>query len=62
MKYDKYFITEIRFPSSRRTEGYIKIEPSIDKSIIDSYNIEIVRDEVYITEKVLNISFKKTTN
>ena len=62
LEVDKYFLTEIRFPSSRRIEGYIKIEPSIDKSIIDSYNIEIVNDEVYITERVLNISFKKTTN
>lgn len=52
------FITEIRFPSSSRTEGFREIEPNIDKTIIDSYKIEIVNNEVYITEKVLNISFK----
>ena len=60
LELDKYFITQIRFPSSRRTEGYLKIEPSIDRNIIDSYNIEIINNEVYITEKVLNISFKNT--
>ncbi|ADL50062.1 class I SAM-dependent methyltransferase [Clostridium cellulovorans] len=58
-KIDDYFMTEIRFPSSSRTEGYRKIEHELPISIKESYDIEIINEEVYITEKVLNISFLK---
>jgi ubiquinone/menaquinone biosynthesis C-methylase UbiE len=59
MKIDGYFITEIRFPSGSRTEGYKKIEHGISEKLKNDYNIKIISDEVWITEKVLNISFKK---
>lgn len=51
-------MTEIRFPSPSRTEGYRKIEDQVSSS----YKIEIIDEEVYITEKVLNISFIKPEN
>ena len=52
------FSTVIRFPSYR-TEKYLKIVDSIDKSIIDSYNISIENGQTYITEQVLNLLFVK---
>lgn len=57
---DDYFMTEIRFPSPSRTEGYRKMENQVPGWIKESYNVEIIDEEVYITEKVLNISFIKS--
>ena len=59
LELDDYFMTEIRFPSAGRTEGYGTIEHQIPNFIKESYNIEVINEEVYITEKVLNISFIK---
>lgn len=59
---DGYFITEIRFPSPSRTEGYRKMEHQIPNCIKEIYNIDIIDKDVYITEKVLNISFIKPKN
>lgn len=59
LELDDYFITEIRFPSPNRTEGYRKIEDQVSSRIKESYKIEIIDEDVYITEKVLNISFIK---
>lgn len=59
---DGYFITEIRFPSLSRTEGYRKMEHQVPNCIKESYNIDIIDEDVYITEKVLNISFIKPKN
>lgn len=55
-------MTEIRFPSPSRTEGYRKIEDQVSSRIKESYKIEIIDEDVYITEKVLNISFIKPEN
>ena len=52
------FDTEIRFPSYR-TEKYLKIVESIDKSIIDSYKVDVKNGQTFITEQVLNLLFIK---
>jgi ubiquinone/menaquinone biosynthesis C-methylase UbiE len=52
------FITEICFPSER-TEKYLKIADSFDKSVIDSYNVEVKNGQTYITQQVLNLLFIK---
>jgi len=55
---NKFFLTKIRFPRVME-EKYNTLLKKYDKSIIDSYNIEIVDNKIYITEDVLNMSFKK---
>ena len=52
------FNTEIRFPSDR-TEKYLKIINDIDKSIIDSYKVNVRNGQTFITEQVLNLLFIK---
>lgn len=52
------FNTEIRFPSDR-TEKYLKIVDGIDKSIIDSYKVDVKNEQTFITEQVLNLLFIK---
>lgn len=52
------FFTQIRFPSERRG-GFQKIRGDYSDYIIDGYNIEIVDEEIYITERVINLLFRK---
>lgn len=40
-------------------EKYNKLLQKYDKAIINSYNIEIEDNKIFITENVLNMSFKK---
>jgi ubiquinone/menaquinone biosynthesis C-methylase UbiE len=52
------FRTEIRFPR-KEANKYSLLLSQADKRILDSYNIQILNDEIYITEQVLNLSFVK---
>lgn len=52
------FNSEIRFPSDR-TYKYLKIADKINKNIIDSYKINVINGQTYITEQVLNLLFIK---
>lgn len=57
-KLERYFNTKIRFPR-KGTEEYIKILAGTDESIINNYDIKIIGSEIFITEKVLNLSYRK---
>lgn len=52
------FDSKIRFPSDR-TVKFLKIADQIAEDIIKSYDIDIVNDQVYITEHVVNLLFEK---
>lgn len=52
------FDSEIRF-SSNRTEKYLSVANTIDKHILDSYKIDVINGETYITEQVANLLFIK---
>jgi len=52
------FDTGIRFPR-KNAEDYNGISAGVDERIIRRYQIQIVDNEVYITLKVLNLSFRK---
>lgn len=52
------FFTQIRFPSERRG-GFQKIRGDYSDYIIDGYNIEIIDEEIYITERVINLLLRK---
>lgn len=54
----KSFGSEIRF-SSNRTEKYLSVANIIDKHILDSYKIDVINGETYITEQVMNLIFIK---
>lgn len=54
----KFFGSEIRF-SSNRTEKYLSVANTVDKHIIDSYKIDVINGETYITEQVMNLIFIK---
>lgn len=52
------FDSKIRFPKKRNTAaGFDELLKKYDKSIIDSYELEITEDEIYVTEKVNNLLF-----
>ena len=50
--------TEIRFPR-QNVSAYIPLLSQHDEHVIENYNIKIEGDEIYITEKILNIVFEK---
>lgn len=52
------FDSSIRFPSNR-TAKYLQIADSINDNIIESYDIEVKQGQVYITEQIVNLVFKK---
>lgn len=55
------FDTEIRFPKKKNTAlEFDDIIKRFDRKIVDGYNIKITEDEIFITEKVNNLLFKKT--
>ena len=51
-------MSEIRFPRED-VDGYKDLLIEFDKEIVDGYNIQIIQDQIYITEKVLNIVMEK---
>lgn len=50
--------TEIRFPR-QNANTYVPMLVRHDKNVVDNYKIKIEKDEIYITEKVLNVLFEK---
>lgn len=50
--------TEIRFPR-QNANTYVPMLVRHDENVIDNYKIKIEKDEIYITEKVLNVLFEK---
>lgn len=60
MKILKSFDSQIRFPKKKATaNGFEEVIAKHDKSIIDSYKLEITGDEIWVTEEVNNILFMK---
>ncbi|MGB4661673.1 MAG: class I SAM-dependent methyltransferase [Mobilitalea sp.] len=55
---NQYFSSEIRFPR-KTTEESLKILADFDSQTVEGYHIRIEDDEIFITEKVLNMSFVK---
>ncbi|MDD3183781.1 MAG: class I SAM-dependent methyltransferase [Anaerostipes sp.] len=54
------FETKIRFPRKKQTAlGFEDILNTFDKQVIKGYGLEIIDDEIWITEKVNNILFQK---
>lgn len=54
------FDSEIRFPKKKSTaEGYEEILTRHEKSIVDSYKLTQTEDEIWVTEQVNNLLFKK---
>ena len=51
-------MSEIRFPREG-VDVYKGLLAEFDKEIVDGYNIQISEDQIYITEKVLNIVMEK---
>lgn len=53
-----FFQSEIRFPR-KEAITYLALLMQHNKDIVDGYQIEIVEDEIFISEQVLNISYAK---
>ena len=50
------FITQIRFPR-KEAENYNTLLEDCEPEVLNSYEITLQKDEIYITEQVLNLSF-----
>lgn len=60
LKFNKSFDSTIRFPKKKDTAyGFDELLKKHDKEIIESYELEVAGDEIYITEQVNNILFCK---
>lgn len=58
LDFTNFFITEIRFPR-KGADNYRELLKNYEQEVIDGYQIGIVKDEIFISEKVLNLSFVK---
>lgn len=58
-KHINTFYTSIRFPR-KTNKAYFEILNKHEKSIIDSYYVEIIDEEIFITEQVSNIIWQLT--
>ena len=60
LRFEKSFDSTIRFPKNKDTaDGFDELLKKHDKEIIESYELEVVGNEIYITECVNNILFCK---
>ena len=60
MKYTDSFDSTIRFPKKKDTAfGYEDVLSRHEKLVIDSYDLVETDTELYITERVNNILFRK---
>lgn len=60
LEYVDGFETFIRFPRKRETAiEFDNIMKRYDEDVIKGYEVEIIGDEIWITEKVSNLLFKK---
>lgn len=58
LKLERNFFTQIRFPRKWNL-NYSNLLAQTDEDIRNDYNVKILNDEIWITEKVLNMSFQK---
>lgn len=60
LQFKKSFGSTIRFPRKKDTAfGFDELLKKHDKKIVEGYELEVVRNEIYITEQVNNILFCK---
>lgn len=60
LQFKKSFDSTIRFPKQKDTAyGFDELLKKHDKEIVGSYELEVVGNEIYITEQVNNILFYK---
>ena len=60
LKLEKSFGSSIRFPKKKDTAyGFDELMKKFDQDIIAGYDLEIVGNEIYVTEKVNNLLFVK---
>ena len=60
LKFKKSFDSTIRFPKKKDTAyGFDELLKKHDKEIVESYELEVMGNEIYITEQVNNILFCK---
>ena len=60
LQFKKSFDSTIRFPKKKDTAyGFDELLKKHSKKIIESYELEVVGNEIYITEQVNNILFCK---
>lgn len=60
LQFKKSFDSTIRFPKKKDTAyGFDELLKKHDKEIIESYELEVMGNEIYITEQVNNILFCK---
>lgn len=60
LKYENGFETSITFPKKKNTAlEFEDIIKKHSKEIIEGHNVNIVQDEIYITERVFNLLFVK---
>lgn len=60
LQFKKSFDSTIRFPRKKDTAyGFDELLKKHDKKIVEGYELEMVGDEIYITEQVNNILFYK---
>jgi len=57
LKLEKSFFTQIRFPR-KRTQDCENLLANENETMIQSYAISVLGSEIWITEKVLNLSFR----
>lgn len=61
LQFKQSFDSTIRFPKKKDTAyGFDELLKKHDRKIIESYEIEVVGNEIYITEQVNNILFCKS--
>lgn len=54
------FLSSIRFPKKKDTAyGFEELINKYNKEVVDGYNLEILEDEIYVTEQVNNLLFHK---
>ena len=58
LKYESNQYSNIRFPR-KNAASYEPLLQKFNDKVTNSYNIEIIGDEIFITEKVLNMLFAK---
>lgn len=60
LQFRKSFDSAIRFPKKKDTAyGFDELLKKHDKSVIDSYELEVLENEIYVTEQVNNLLFCK---
>jgi ubiquinone/menaquinone biosynthesis C-methylase UbiE len=58
LEFENHFPSSIRFPR-KLTEEYDKILEDANPSVLENYQVEIRGSEIFTTQDVLNISFRK---